>query len=683
MKSYLVDPSTLRLPAIFLTGTLTFLFASTMTAAGAAQSASSGSTVATVEISPAEVEGEVGEEIRFRAIARDETGALMDLEPSTWFAAPWDLGAIEHGTLTLHRAGKVRVGAVIQGKTGYATVYVKPSPIETIEIAPLGGPVVVGGLVKLTATARDSRRDPREDARLTWTSDRPAVATIDEGGILTAVSPGRAHLVASAEGASARLEVDVVENPVAFLSITPGSSNVRTGDVIRFVASAKNREGSRVDPPVVRWTVSGSGASIGADGAFVADLPGSYSVVAVSGREVASASVVVSARNAERELVVIGHVPTSGVQVAEQWIFGNYAYLSSVGDQIEVYDISHPSEPIQTDKITFDARLINDVSVTADGKVGVATREGASTRKNGIVFMDTSNPAHPTIVSEYTKTVTGGVHSAFIDGHYVYLTDDATGSLRIIDFEDILAPREVARWEVESVTAKTITSDSSGGELSSGRYLHDVYVKDGLAYLAYWRDGLVILDVGNGIKGGTPETPRFVSQLRFDYHDLYGDDWLAGAHTVFRYENYVFLGDEVFPAEFDIRSKERIPVRGVLWVVDVSDLETPTKVAEYGVPEAGAHNVWVEDDILYMGYYNGGARVVDVSGELRGDLYRQGREIARFWTGDPEGFRPNMPFTWGAQPQGDLIFFNDLNSGLWILKLGEARKKGTTTAPGY
>ncbi len=40
-----------------------------------------------------------------------------------------------------------------------------------------------------------------------------------------------------------------------------------------------------------------------------------------------------------------------------------------------------------------------------------------------------------------------------------------------------------------------------------------------------------------------------------------------------------------------------------------------------------------------MGYYNGRARVVDVSGELRADLYRQGREIARYWTGNPEGFR--------------------------------------------
>src|SRR6267142_951061 len=93
-----------------------------------------------------------------------------------------------------------------------------------------------------------------------------------------------------------------------------------------------------------------------------------------------------------------------------------------------------------------------------------------------------------------------------------------------------------------------------------------------------------------------------------------------------------------------------IPVRGICHVLDISDINHPRKVAEYPVPEGGAHNIWVEDGIMYMGYYSGGGRVVDVSGELRGDLYRQGREIGRVWTGDPEGYRTNLPFTWGAQP---------------------------------
>ena len=92
--------------------------------------------------------------------------------------------------------------------------------------------------------------------------------------------------------------------------------------------------------------------------------------------------------------------------------------------------------------------------------------------------------------------------------------------------------------------------------------------------------------------------------------------------------------------------------------------------------------MWVDNDIMYMGYYNGGGRVVDVSGELRGDLYRQGREIANLWTGDAEGYRPNLPFCWGAQPQNGLIYFNDIHTGLWIVKLGNPILKGSTTAPG-
>jgi len=116
-------------------------------------------------------------------------------------------------------------------------------------------------------------------------------------------------------------------------------------------------------------------------------------------------------------------------------------------------------------------------------------------------------------------------------------------------------------------------------------------------------------------------------------------------------------------------------------VIDVADINNPRKVAEYPVPEGGAHNMWVEDGTMYMGYYSGGARVVDVSGELRGDLYRQGREIGRVWTGD-DGYRVNLPFTWGAQPHNGLIYFNDINSGLWIVKMGPKVDKGSTTAPG-
>jgi len=341
---------------------------------------------------------------------------------------------------------------------------------------------------------------------------------------------------------------------------------------------------------------------------------------------------------------------------------GKHLYLGTGGggDRMYAVDISDPSNPVVTDSLMANTRRVNDIMTTPDGKYLVHTREGAADRKNGIVIASLEDPAHPKVISEFTEGVTGGVHSAFIYqqpkyGTHIYLTNDATGVLHIVDINDPYHPKEVARFSSRSD--------------QQGNYVHDVDVKDGLAYLSYWNDGLVIIDVGNGIKGGSPEHPQFVSQLRFNYSELYGPGWLAGAHSVFRYKNYVFLGDEVFPAQYDLTDKARIPTKGVVHVVDVSDILNPRKVAEYDVPEEGAHNMWVENDVMYIGYYSGGARAVDVSGELRGNLYRQGREMARLWTGDAKGFRPNIPFAWGAQPHKGLIYFNDIHTGLWVTKL--------------
>ncbi len=495
---------------------------------------------------------------------------------------------------------------------------------------------------------------------------------------MTAISPGQATISASSGNGKGSVDLTVVNSTLTGLSIEPRSKTTRTGDVLRFNVRASN---GRPDNNAVRWTVSGPAATIDSDGGFVAELPGSYVITAASGPQEAIASVVVTPRNAERTLQVVGRAPIKDFEAAEEWLIGDYAYLSTISDKFLVYDISDPTHPKLTDTVKVDARLVNDISTTADGKILVISREGASNRKNGIAFFDTSDPAHPKPISEYTETVTGGVHSAFVDGHYVYLTDDATGSMRVIDFADVKHPKEVARWEFPSQVATTITTAEGDREVV-GRYLHDLQVKDGLAYLAYWRDGLVILDVGNGMKGGSPEHPQLVSQCRFNHHELYGNGWLAGTHSVFRYKNYVFVGDEVFPPIFDIHDRKRIPVRGVVHVVDVADINNPRKVAEYPVPEAGAHNMWVDDDVMYMGYYNGGGRIVDVSGELRGDLYRQGREIGRLWAGDPQGYRPNLPFTWGAQPHKGLIYFNDVHSGIWVVKVGELTEKGSTTAPG-
>jgi len=639
---------------------------------------SSASASRTVELSPETSDITVGQKIKFRAVTKDASGRETPAAATAWFAAPFDLAGVDQsGTVSFFNPGEVVVGAIVAGRSTFVRVVVKPAPVARVDIEPLKNAMPVGTTARLAAVARSADGTPRSDVELNWASSNADVASVDAAGVVMAIAPGQAKIAATAGSGSGTVNVAVVKSNLSGLSIVPRSTAARSGDVVHFNVRALS---GPADNYAVRWAVSGPAATIDPDGGFVAEQPGSYVITAASGNEQAVASILITPRNAERSLELIGRAPLKEFQGAEEWITGNYAYLSTISDKLLVFDVSDPAHPKLTDTIKVDARLINDVSTTADGRILVISREGASNRKNGIAFYDTSDPAHPKPISEYTETVTGGVHSAFVDSHYVYLTDDATGSMRVIDFADVKNPKEVARWELPSQLATMIHSGE--GEEIAGRYLHDVQVKDGLAYLAYWRDGVVILDVGNGMKGGSPEHPQFVSQLRFNHFELYGNGWLAGTHAVFRYKNYLFVGDEVLPQGFDIFSHNRIPVRGVMHVVDVSDINHPRKVAEYAVPEAGSHNMWVENDILYMGYYTGGGRVLDVSGELRGDLYRQGREIARLWDGDPDAFRPNLPFTWGAQPHNGLVYFNDVNSGIWIVRLGPPVTKGSTTSPG-
>jgi hypothetical protein len=367
----------------------------------------------------------------------------------------------------------------------------------------------------------------------------------------------------------------------------------------------------------------------------------------------------------------MGRVPIK-FSSAEVWAHpsGSCVYLSTISDRVYAVDVKDPYKPTIVDSMMVDAQIVNDVMTTEDGKYGVFSREGASNRKNGLKIFDASDPCHPKIISDYTETVTGGVHSSYVYQGRVYLTDDATGSMRVIDIRDPMKPKEVARWQAEQTEA--------------GRYVHDIMVKDGLAYLSYWNDGLIILDVGAGIKGGSPEAPKFVSQFKYNLNEeyarvdqLYGLGY-RGTHTAWRAGKYVFVGDEVYaskPAK-GLQDGNNL-TWGKLHVIDVSDIEHPKKVAWYEPTDGGVHNVWVEGDTLYLGNYHGGARVLDISGELRGDLLRQGREVSWIFTADSMGHRPRATFTWGVVVKNGIMYVPDINSGLWVLKVEPKRETFT------
>ena len=629
------------------------------------------SVIVRAVVQPAEAGILVGDTLRLQAVGYDSAGREVPAKVS-WFASGGFFeGSVDStGLVTAGATGTVAVTAIVRAQSGgrsataFGRVTVLPQPATRLVVSPAVNRLYVGQSLALDAAAYATNDDRRYD-EVRWTTDRPSVVAVTPDGRITGRAPGQATLSATAGRATWRQAVTVVPNPVTQVVLEPGEIEVRTGDVVtlKFTARTAARVVADARP---EWSLSPGGGSVN-DGAFVAEEPGTYRVFATFAGRTAEAVITARPRDVRRPTTLVGRLPLK-FSAAEFWLHpdGKHGYITTIGDRAYAIDLSDPSKPAITDSVVVDARAINDLMTTEDGKFGVLTREGASNRKNGIVVLSFEDPAHPRQIAEFTETVTGGVHSTYIYKGYVYLTDDATGSMRVIDIRDPYKPRQVARWETPRSPA--------------GRMLHDIDVRDGLAYLSYWNDGLVVLDVGNGIKGGTPENPRLVSQLKYDLNTLYrdveavgGPGFIRGTHTAWRAGKYVFVGDEVFSAK--PRPTEGGGVIGLgraygrLHVVDVSDLANPKIVAHYEPKDGGTHNVWVAGDTLYLGDYQGGLRVLDISGELRGDLLRQGREIAHVVTGDKQGTPPNAANAWGAIYRDGYIYVPDINSGLWIVKV--------------
>jgi hypothetical protein len=363
--------------------------------------------------------------------------------------------------------------------------------------------------------------------------------------------------------------------------------------------------------------------------------------------------VEVHPREAAPPVEFLSHGARADVATSDLWAFEgldgrDYVYTGTHsrggGQKMFVWDVTDPTAVELIDSVMVDARVVNDVKVSDDASWAIITRENASTRRNGIVVLDLADPAHPTIMSELTDSLTGGIHNVWIVGDLVYAVNNGTNAMHILDLSDPANPTHAGRFEIRP------------GE--TGKSLHDVWAEDGYAYLSYWDDGLVIVDIGAGTHGGTPTEPVFVSSISYP---------AGNTHVAWRDRDYVFIGDEIGTAD---------GMRGYIHVIDVSDIDNPREVAKYDLPEAGAHNVWVEDETLYVAYYQGGVRIIDVSGTLRGDLYRQGREIGLFRTGAGVGnaTSPNSPMAWGPQVFKGNVFVSDMNSGLWVIKHEKPRR---------
>ncbi len=581
-------------------------------------------------------------------------------------------------TITVKREDRISANLIIN---------VPSPPLDRIVFNQRPTKLYSGTSTPLSVEVFDEADLKRSELNVKLTSSNKDVAEFDILGNLETKKSGSTTISAKVENLKESFKISVVKNPARKVTLSLDKEEIRTGDVISLNAKALNRSGRIINDIPITYSYLGqanygefglpAAGLITDDGRFVAETAGLYTLIASSNGYSAQKTIKVVQRDVKKQVKLVGHGLISDVLTGDLWVWAgvdehegkDFAVTGTWGSNGEAYfwDVTDPSKMTIIDTITVDARTVNDVKISEDGRVGVITREGASNRKNGFVVLDVTDPYNVKITAEFNDDMTGGVHNAFIYDNHVYAVNNGR-KYDIINIDDPSNPFRVGVFELDT----------------PGHSIHDVWIENGIAYSSNWADGVVAVDIG-GAKfdeadrsksqfnpllsrtgQGSPSNPVKLASM---------EDPTGRNHAAFPFLSkstgnfYIIAGDENFPWGVLAPKGQPSNPRGGYHFLNFSDPDNPKEEAIYEVPEAGSHNLWVFDDILIAGNYQGGLRVVDISGELLGDIYKQGREIGLYVPYHKEGKIPNAPFVWGAQPYKDYIFFADMNSGLYCIQL--------------
>lgn len=385
---------------------------------------------------------------------------------------------------------------------------------------------------------------------------------------------------------------------------------------------------------------------------------------------VAAATTRQPQENNPRQLQLVGELSVKE-GVGEVSVQGKYAYATTHGKFI-VVDISNPENPTRVAEAKVPGVDIHDIKVAGD--LVAVSSQGSEERMDGNQpfvternigshFYDVSDPTSPSFLSTHVE-VPGGVHNQFLDmaTETAYLCREAPftdSALKIINVSKPQNPVEIAEWRVETNHPQLDQPTN---------FIHDVYVQNDLAYLAYWDAGCRVLDVSDT---GNPEevssfavSPDATNPVSGDFWELFQNPesefnqrilGLPGQiHSVkvSSDDQYVFLGTEVF-----------LGPAGGMSIWDLSSFEHPQQVGHIAPPETDDSNpdrtvsqFEVRGDRLFSTWRAAGVRVFDISNHATNP--RNPREIGVY---DPAEFDAG-----GIELRGEVIIVGS-NRGVTIL----------------
>lgn len=319
-----------------------------------------------------------------------------------------------------------------------------------------------------------------------------------------------------------------------------------------------------------------------------------------------------------RQLEVLDSIAVPGTFTTDVWGYvdpvSNIEY-AIVGDHsgsgITIFDLSDPQNLQQVANVNtvpgFDLKTYQHYIYTANG---------GSSGSGSII--DINDPLNPLVVGSFPSA-----HNIWVsENGYLYTT---TQGFRIYNLNNDPTQPELI-WN-------SITSNS-----------HDVLVIDNRLYDFHGTSGTQIFDISH------PEEPILLSVIRDPAIVYHHSGWVSEDR------NYLYICDELSSAP-----------RADITVWDISDLENPEKIGEFGDDIATVHNAMVRGNFAFFSYYSAGLRVFDITDPLN---FTVTAEYDTEPGSSSEGFTGAFGIYTGL-PSG-LVLVSDWHNGLFVFTFSDS-----------
>src|SRR6266480_2095698 len=179
----------------------------------------------------ATVRDAAGDTILLTATVHDAFGRLLRYPDVSWSSSATGAAVVERyepgdGQVGFGVVTGVALGtATITARSGAATdsisvTVVPPPPVASVTIGASPARLLVDLPRQLSATLRDANDRVLLGRQIAWTTDNPAIATVDATGMVRGRSEGLSHVIATSEGVSDTVRIPVIA--IHLQSIIPG-----------------------------------------------------------------------------------------------------------------------------------------------------------------------------------------------------------------------------------------------------------------------------------------------------------------------------------------------------------------------------------------------------------------------------------------------------------------------------